>query len=61
MPPLVIVNVPPCISSILSWPSRARLPKSAIVFSMPAMESWSASRTTGTTRPFSVPTAMPMW
>ena len=37
MPPLVIVKVPPCISSIVSLPSRARLPNSAIVFSIPAM------------------------
>ena len=61
MPPLVIVNVPRCISSIVSCPSRARLPNSPIVFSIPATESWSASRTTGTTSPFSVPTAMPTW
>ena len=32
-----------------------------IFFSIAAKESWSASRTTGTTRPEGVPTAMPMW
>ena len=37
------------------------LPNSAIFFSMPETDSISASRTTGTTRPFSVPTAMPIW
>jgi len=29
-----MVKVPPCISSIFKAPSRARLPKSAIVFSI---------------------------
>jgi hypothetical protein len=32
MPPLVIVNVPPDSSSRASLPSRARRPRSAIVF-----------------------------
>ena len=35
-PPLVIVNVPPVISSIVSLPSRALPAKSAIYFSMSA-------------------------
>src|SRR6185369_4462756 len=60
-PPLEIVKVPPCISSILRLPSRARRPKSAIVFSISASDIVWASRTTGTTRPFSVPTAIPTW
>ena len=34
-PPLEMVKVPPFISSILSVPSLARLPKSPIVFSIP--------------------------
>ena len=36
--------MPPFISSILSVPSLARLPKSPIVFSISATDSWSASR-----------------
>ena len=59
-PPLVMLNVPPCSSSSFSLLSRARAPKSPIAFSMPASDNWSASRTTGTTRPRSVETAMPM-
>ena len=59
-PPLEIENVPPVSSSIVSLPSCARLPKSAICFSMSASESWSALRMIGTTRPRGLPTAMPM-
>src|SRR6516165_8270958 len=47
--------------SILNAPSRARWPKSAIAFSISPSDFRSQSRTTGTTRPRSVPTAMPMW
>ena len=50
-PPLEMVKVPPCISSMVSVPSLARLPKSAIVFSISAKLSAWASRMTGTTRP----------
>ena len=59
-PPLVMVKVPPCRSSSASFPSRARRPKSAMLFSMSAKLSASASRTTGTTRPWGEPTATPM-
>ena len=55
-----IENVPPVSSSIVIFPSLARAPKSAIVFSICANESWSALRITGTTRPRSLPTATPM-
>ena len=59
-PPLLIVYVPPVSSSTVSLPSCARLPKSAICFSMSAIDSWSASRRIGTTSPRGLPTAMPM-
>ena len=59
-PPLEIENVPPVSSSRPSLPSPARLPKSAIFFSMSANVIWSASRRIGTTRPRGEPTAMPM-
>ena len=59
-PPFEIENVPPVSSSIASLPSWARLPKSAIFFSISANESWSASRRIGTTRPRGLPTATPM-
>ena len=37
-PPFEIVKVPPCMSSILSAPSRARRPASAISFSICASD-----------------------
>ncbi len=56
-PPLEMVKVPPRISSILSVPSLARLPKSAMVFSTSAkLIAW-ALRITGTTRPCGADTA----
>ena len=59
-PPLVIVNVPPLRSSSVSVPFCALPAKSRIASSMSAKDSRSASRITGTTRPFGAPTAMPM-
>ena len=59
-PPFVMVNVPPVSSAMLSLLSRALPASSPISFSMPANVSLSALRTTGTTSPRSVPTAMPM-
>ena len=59
-PPLEMEKRPPVRSSMASLPSWARLPKSAIFFSMSAMDIWSASRRIGTTRPRGLPTAMPM-
>ena len=58
-PPLVIVNVPPLRSSGASLPSRARAATAPIARSSPASDIASASRTTGTTRPRDVLTAMP--
>jgi hypothetical protein len=52
-----MVKVPPCISSILSVPSLARRPKSAMVFSISAKLSLSALRMTGTTSPLGALTA----
>ena len=59
-PPLEMVKVPPFMSSIVSVPSLARLPKSAMVFSISAKLMPAASRTTGTTRPFGADTATEM-
>jgi hypothetical protein len=59
-PPLEIENVPPVNSSIVSFPSCARLPKSAIRFSISANVSSPASRRMGTTSPRGLATAMPM-
>ena len=56
-PPFEMVKVPPFISSILSAPSLARLPKSPIVFSIPATDRSCASRITGTTSPPGADTA----
>jgi len=50
-PPLVMVKVPPVSSSSVSLPSRARTARSAMPCSIPAIDSWSASRTIGTTSP----------
>jgi hypothetical protein len=56
-PPLEMVKVPPSMSAIVKVPSLARLPKSAIVFSMSAKLSAWASRMTGTTSPLGAETA----
>ena len=58
-PPLEIVNVPPCISAIESFPFLALSEKSRIDFSTSANFKLSASLITGTTRPLSVETATP--
>jgi hypothetical protein len=59
-PPLVMVKVPPVSSSMEMVPSRAFSPYSAMAFSMPAKPRLSASRITGTSRPRSLETAIPM-
>ena len=59
-PPLVMVNVPPCISSMPNSPSRARMAKRLISASICAKLIVSALRTTGTIKPFGELTAMPM-
>jgi len=59
-PPFEIENVPPVRSSSESLPSCAFRPNSAIFFSIPAKDIWSASRRIGTTRPRGLPTATPM-
>jgi hypothetical protein len=59
-PPFEIEKVPPVSSSMESLPSCARLPKSAMTFSISAIESWSALRMIGTTRPRGLATAMPI-
>ena len=56
-PPLEMVNVPPVMSAMVSCPALARLPKSAIVFSISAKLSLSAFRMTGTTKPLGADTA----
>ena len=56
-PPLEMVKVPPFMSSIVSVPSRARLPKSAMSFSIRAKPLAWASRITGTTSPLGALTA----
>ena len=57
---LSTVNVPPPKSSTLNLPVLARLATSAIATLRPWIESWSASRITGTIRPSSTATATPM-
>ena len=59
-PPLEMVKVPPFMSSIVSVPSLARLPKSAMSFSMRAKPLSCASRMTGTTSPLGALTATEM-
>ena len=59
-PPLVMVNVPPLRSSSVSVPSPARFANSRMPRSISENDRPSASRSTGTTRPPSAPTAMPM-
>ena len=56
---VTIVNVPPCRSAGASRLARARPASSPIARSRPATSSPSAPRTTGTTRPRAVLTAMP--
>ena len=60
MPPLLMLKVPPCRSARVSLSVRAFCPSSAICFSISAMESVSASRSTGTTSPRLPETATPM-
>lgn len=50
-PPLLMVNVPPAISSIAMLSVRARLARSPSDFSSDASDAPSALRITGTTRP----------
>eukprot|EP00982_Pelagococcus_subviridis_P009824 30948-Pelagococcus_subviridis.AAC.3 len=57
-PPLLIVNVPPVISSSDSVPSLAFFPYAAIWASTSANDIASTSRSTGTTRPFGALTAI---
>ena len=59
LPGLVMVNVPPCTSSGLSFLARARSATSAMARDRPRMLSSSARLTTGTISPFSSATAMP--
>ena len=56
-PPLLIVNVPPCRSSIVSFPSFAFSEINFIFFSISEKDISSAFFNTGTTKPLSVPTA----
>ena len=56
-PPLLIVNVPPCRSSIVIFPSLALSDRVFIFISMSANDISSAFFKTGTTNPLSVPTA----
>src|SRR5512133_1219340 len=60
-PRLEIVNVPPCIWSGFSLPSRASFARSPISCAICTTPFLSASRITGTTRPFGVSAAKPMW
>ena len=59
-PPLVMVKVPPVISSMESLLSRALPAKRTISFSICSKESASAFRITGTTKPFGADTATEM-
>ena len=60
-PPLVMVKVPPCRSATLILPSRALVGQLGDgLFDLGEASCWSASRSTGTIRPFSVLTATPM-
>ena len=56
-PPLLIVNVPPWRSSMVRLPFFALSDRSFMFFSMSAKDISSAFFNTGTTNPFSVPTA----
>ena len=57
-PPLVIVNVPPVISSKLNLLSRALLAKRFTSFSISSNDNFSALRITGTTNPLGALTAI---
>lgn len=59
-PPLLIVKVPPSISSTAMAPRRAFSPKPANSISISAKFLLSTLRNTGTTRPFGVATATEM-
>jgi hypothetical protein len=59
-PPLVMLKLPPLMSSSVSVPSFAFVANARMAASMPANDMRSASRSTGTTRPSSAATAMPM-
>ena len=59
-PPLVMVKVPPCMSSMVRVPSFARRPKSPMTCSISETRNLSASRITGTTRPCGADTATEM-
>ena len=61
VPPFVIVNVLSCISANESLFSLAFFAISAMSLSISAKFLRSASRTTGTTRPLSVDTAIQVW
>ena len=62
MPPSELIEKqPPCMSAGPSLPSRAFAESSPISFAMPSTPFWSASFSTGTTRPFGVSAAKPMW
>jgi hypothetical protein len=52
-----MVNEPPAMSSIVSLPSRAFLPRRPISCSISMKLMFSALRTTGVTRPLGVATA----
>ena len=58
-PGLVIVNVPPCTSSGMSFLDRARLATSLMALASPTRFIDSAPFTTGTMRPSSSATAIP--
>ncbi len=60
IPGLVMVKVPPWISSGLSCLERARPARSFSRRARPVSDSSSALRTTGTISPWSSATAMPM-
>src|SRR5690606_5970022 len=60
IPPLVIVNVPPVISSIVNLFSLAFVAKFTISFSIWNKDKDSALRITGTTNPFGADTAIEM-
>ncbi|MNI92296.1 hypothetical protein D3C73_1500700 [compost metagenome] len=59
-PVLLTVNVPPCISSSRSLPSRVFIASSSISRASPAMFFWSARLMTGVMTESSVPTASDM-
>ena len=59
MPPLVMLNVPPTRSSMASFPVLAFSASATMPFSMPPKLRPSTPRSTGTTRPLGVETAMP--